>query len=121
MVRINVTLNVTLTGSSPSTREDVDTDEMRSRPPGEMRTNWCTGVACIVPVQRSRPMWAWSAVMAGSMPGVTASIVGGTDDTCPGDCGRTGGRLDRADDATSRDTPMPRLEAGASLSAPRRT
>jgi len=49
MVRINVTfnvtLNVTLTDSSPSTREDVDTDEMRSRPPGEMRTMWCTGVS----------------------------------------------------------------------------
>jgi hypothetical protein len=38
MVQLNVTFNVTLASSSPSTREDVDTGEMQSRPQGEMRT-----------------------------------------------------------------------------------
>jgi hypothetical protein len=44
MFRIYVTFNVTLTGFSQSTGEDVDTDGLPSRPPGEIRTLWCTGV-----------------------------------------------------------------------------
>jgi hypothetical protein len=53
--------------------------------------------------------------MAGSMPGVTASIAGGTDDTCPGCRGRTGGGWAPGGHGPVRGTTMPRLEAGASL------
>jgi len=84
MVRIDVTFNVTLTRSSPSTREDVDTDGLPSRPPGEIRTLWCTGVDDSYRSAGADLRVPGTAVMAGSMPGVTASIAGSIDDTCPG-------------------------------------
>jgi hypothetical protein len=65
MVRIDVTFNVTLTRSSPSTREDVDHGWAAISPEGRDAHPWCTGVDDLYRSGAADPCgpvrWSWRA------------------------------------------------------------
>ena len=84
MVRIDVTLNVTLTDDCLVTRQNETRQRLRIQSNMRQRHPMMQMCGRFVPLWRSRPACVSSAVMAGSMPGVTASTASGTDDTRPG-------------------------------------
>jgi len=72
MVRIDVTPNVTFTGSSPSTRENVTTGGRLSARRAVMRILRCNCVDLAGQLWRIRLLCDWTALMNDSVPGVAA-------------------------------------------------